>query len=295
METSKQVTALVVALMGSLAASTDPRPWNPWAPAVEVSVAGRYNPLGAALTLRPVVRYRLVPPTSRLRRTTLGDALLAPTSVGWLTQVDVNPAFARAGMGVEVTPAAVWRMRLLAQGTAYFGTFGHLVHVPRADSDYTPTALARRSSSGPHGGPGIATRLYGENLLQAKLSRLVAFDLATAEVYLHRGKGFVYNGEYDLLLASNGEAVVKNIAIGAVALVDQPRVPYLAAGLFHAVARAARSGGQNQQAGFAFILTPIVGARWASSLQVITLCGWHLQDRYRRGQPYLAVQVTGIP
>ncbi|MEW5850509.1 MAG: hypothetical protein AB2A00_17115 [Myxococcota bacterium] len=259
---------------------------------IEANAGVRYNPLGAATSVRVTLRQHLIARESRLRSTQLGNTLLEPTSVGVATHTELTPAYLRTGVGVEATPAAFWRMRATWQGFAHFGTFNGLMSFDDRRAHHDPASIRERARTGRHHGPAISQRVILENLLQMRIWRLVAADQATAEGWSAHRKGWFYSGEYDLLMDGTGDVALKNILVVGLGLGMRPRMPEMVVGGFHAFTRVLRSEGQNQQAGLAILHTPVMDAWWLTRAGLIILAGIHLQDRYKTGQPYFAAQVS---
>jgi len=275
---------LLTAVLMTLPAGTEGA-WKPLVPVTELSSAARINPTGVMVQARMIMRYRLVPPSSLLRKTRLGNSVFDPTSVGVMSIVDVNPAFSRVGVGVEVTPAAVWRMRLSYQAIQYFGLFANLMEYPSPKSNWSPSVAKRRNRSGCCHGPDTGHRLLFENLFQLKLYRVVALSLFTVELWRVAREGTFYSGDYDLLVQSP-DAILKHIGALAVVLTGGPNLPELAVGGFHAVARSIRAQSQNQQAGMLLMYSPVNDRFLLYRTGLTALIGFHLQDRYKQTSPY---------
>lgn len=278
---------LVVALL--LGASAHAEEWKHIVTLGEVSGAARIIPLGVGVSGRVFLRYRFFAPDHPFRRSKLGDSLLEQSYVSVFTTHDVNPAFMRAGVGVEVSPAAVWRMRVSYQGIGYAGTFNNLTEFDSNDANWGIAGVRKAVRDG-RSGPDLAQRVMFENQFQIKLYRMVAFTLLNAEYYWRNRPGYVYAGEYDLLQRSQGEITFRHIGAVAVVVTEGPKTPELAVGLFHAVARSIWSETQNQQAGMVFIYAPVAGQWFVYRSGLTGLFGFSLQDKYKQAFPYAVLQ-----
>jgi hypothetical protein len=152
--------------------------------------------------------------------------------------------------------------------------------------------LAARAGNPKYHAPAVTWRLLFENIFQIKLWRLVAMDMATADVSFFGQKAYIYSGEYDLMLDAASEGILRNIGLVGVAVVDQPKMPWLVVGGFHAITRALKTRAQNQQAGLAFLFAPVVDAWLLSRLTLTGLWGFHLEDRFRQNGPYAVLLTT---
>ncbi|MBI5495432.1 MAG: hypothetical protein HY904_10445 [Deltaproteobacteria bacterium] len=283
---------LLVALAVPAAAAGQLEGSGHWAAGAEGSVAGRYNPVGVSAALRTTLRYRFFPPGHPLRQPGLRQALFAPSSVGLAATVDANPAFVRGGVGVEFMPAAVWRTRITYQAAQTFGTFGYMTQFPSRGDAFDGYARWWRMRAGGRATPRIVQRLVADTQWQARVWRFIALDLLTVDGNWAGADGWFYNGEYDLLVHGRFEVVVRNIGLVALSVLDRAGLPELSVGMFHGVAHAWRSRGQNQQLGAAVIIGPPLRGVVRNAVSVILLAGMHTQSRSRELTPYMVGLAT---
>jgi hypothetical protein len=258
----------------------------------ESSLAARSVPVGAGVGTRMSLRYMLFPKGHEVRERPILNALLAPAHLGLGTVAEVSPAFVRAGVGVEFMPLAVWRMRLTYHATQTFGLFGFMTQFDQPQDEYNPVARIARAHVRGAAQARVVHRLMGENLLQAKVWRLLAFNLTNVEGFTALDGGYFYSGEYDMLLRGRGELVLRNVFLGAVSLLDGPGVPELAVGGFHMFTRSMFTHAQSQQVGLAVVAGPPMRGRIPRGFTWIILAGVHLQDRYHALHPYLVWLAT---
>ncbi len=259
-----------------------------WTTGMELNLSGRFNPVGASVGGRATVRRRLFHEDHVLRKTGLGNVLLAPSAVGLAVTADTSPAYVRAGVGLEFMPAAVWRMRLTWQATQTFGNFGFLMKFEDRTDPYGPIHRVFRGRVPGAMQARLVQRLMAENLFQVKLWRIILFNLTNVELgRVGPGGGWFYNGEYDLLVRGAWDVVGRNVFLAAVSVLDGKSMPELAVGGFHMVAASVWSRGVTMQAGAAVVVGPPVRGIIPRSASWIILAGFHLWDRHRQSTPYL--------
>lgn len=160
-------------------------------------VGVRVNPLGAANQFRLGFRERL---------STSEHPLWAPAHVTPTLTVNVSPAFAKVGGGLEISPMAALVIYGGYEVVGYFGSFQNVLSYDNVRSDYSDGARARAAKAGenyPAFG-GVATLSV---LLQGKIgplamrSQLQAFY---ASLQLKRGQRFFYDPWVDMAVPNDG-------------------------------------------------------------------------------------------
>lgn len=254
-------------------------------PVVENSISGRFGPAGVGAGVRASYRWYPVGQDSMLRRSKMGNQLFSQTYLGLGVTGDLTPAYARAGVGVEVSPAAVWRLRFTWQATQTFGVFGQYQHFENRNDAWDTYGRRKRVRQTGEAPMRVAHRLMGESLLQIQFWRVVGFNLTNVD-HTQLGDGYYYNGEYDLTV-SGRDVVFRNALVAGVILLRRPGLPEVALGGFHMFTRAMVSRHQTQQAGMSVIYAPMGLGHVPKNLTMILLWGFHVQDRFRQAGPYL--------
>lgn len=167
-----------------------------------ISLTGlQWNPPG--LETRLLVDYRYL-----LYRS---DSLaLADNFVGIGGTVRVNPAFTRLGVAIELQPLTLLTVRATYEWRGYYGVVRNLQSFSSARADYSPNALAARSSAGVnYAGSGHQFRLQA--LLRAKFGPVALIgelELWHFRMNLRGGDAVFYDASVDTLLPDGGFTVV---------------------------------------------------------------------------------------
>lgn len=157
----------------------------------------RINPLGAANQFRLGWRERLSDSTS---------PLLAPAHITPTVTVNLSPAFAKLGAGLEISPMAALVLFAGYEFVGYFGTFQNVLSYDSVTANYADGTRSNESKSGlnyPTAG-GMATLSV---LLQGKVgpiavrSQLQGFY---ASMKLRRGDRFYYDPWTDIAVPAEG-------------------------------------------------------------------------------------------
>lgn len=156
----------------------------------------RYNALGAVDQFRLSYRYRLFASDS---------PLLEPANVTVGFTTNLTPAFARAGVHLDVMPMAALQLGLTYEVLGYFGNFQNVF------SAATPTAAAADADRNANAAAGLNQAAWGSlltlnALLQAKLGPIaVRSQLTASNIHMRDLTGpYFYEAINDLLVPSRG-------------------------------------------------------------------------------------------
>lgn len=162
----------------------------------------RLNPLGLINDARLSYRWRLYLSESPALRDNFIGIGLAPSA---------SPAFARAGVLVELQPLTVLQLYGIYEWVQYFGGFNFLQSFPSARSEFSDTVLAQRAQL-PEGEPLRNYATSGTQLtlganLQLKVGPVVARSLLRVvrpDYQLRQGDRVFYDIFYDVLAPDGG-------------------------------------------------------------------------------------------
>ena len=255
----------------------------------------QYNPIGIQTDLLLNYRYRLWRPTS---------ALFQDTYVGGGPLVRINPAYARAGVGIELQPLAVICVRAQYEFRGYFATAGMMQSFTGAGSEHHDDLRARRADLEMNYGT-TGHQLNIQAILRAKVGNwavLNDFIMTYFHMNLQGTDTVFYDAFMDILAPGQGVVVANHAHLFYVTGEG------LTVGLRHTVAHAfysdeALGPGASTQG----VVTPTHrlgpmlvyefsgrGPRFQKPTLAVIL-NWWLEHRYRAGQqvnrgiPYVAV------
>ena len=167
---------------------------------IETDLVSLLNPLGISLSVtgfhKNTYHYDTAP---------LWDGLYYQTGL----QLNINPAFVRAGLHVEWLPVAVLKLRLQYDRLYFSGSNGSLLVFSSADELFGDDELLARE--------GDEVSDYGNRLLlrfelRAKLKNLIIRNVTDLMQYQFPGAGPYYlEREYEILMASNDDVVSNQI------------------------------------------------------------------------------------
>jgi hypothetical protein len=165
----------------------------------------RFNPVGLITDNVIGMRLRMFPPD---------DLLFKDTFVGIAFTPQASPAFARAGVLVEVQPITPIRVWAAYDVAGYFGFFDLFQSFPSPNADFSETALSARGELG-EDDPLRNYATYGTQLtigldLQVKLGPVAARNLTRVvrgDYRLRTGDRVYYDLTYDVLAPNRGAFV----------------------------------------------------------------------------------------
>ena len=230
-----------------------------------------------------------------LRRELLdgGHILTTGTYVGALLHTSFSPAAIHLGLGAELMPLAVLRLKAIVEWVPFFGTFDNVQSFPSPTAEHSDTERDRLGNAG----AGYSTQaLYIKlaALLQAKLGPVAARSELTAchvKIALDQGDTVFYEPEWDLLVQHGGWVLFSDtdlIYLAEFGLIAGAR--YSLAHAFYSgdayVAGESRSNPNTPT----HRLGPVLGYRFESERErfakptLLLLVNWWLSHRYRAGQ-----------
>ena len=255
----------------------------------------QYNPLGIQTDLLLSYRYRLFSPTSQL---------FQDTFVGGGPIVRVNPAYARAGFGLELQPLMVLCLRAQYEFRGYFATAGMLQSFTGANSEHHDELRKTRGDlEMNYASTGHQVNLQA--ILRAKVGPVAVlndFVMTYFQMNLRDSDTVFYDAFIDLLAPGQG-----------VTLANHAHLFYitgegLTVGVRYTVAHAVypdEALGPNGQAGDVVTPTHRLGPMFVYEFQdrgrrfqkptLAIILNWWLKHRYRTGQqvnrgiPWVAV------
>ncbi|HET9555308.1 MAG TPA: hypothetical protein VFP50_20250 [Anaeromyxobacteraceae bacterium] len=270
---------LLTAALPARAAEPAERPVSPSAARTTLSadLVARAAPAGLYLALSALRRWDQPDGDSLLLR---GRYLQAGVAAG------SSPSLAQAGLFAEWVPLAPLQLRLQYDALLYYGAFGSLVRLPSASAPFGPAAL--RALDGTEES-ALGHRLLATPVLRARLGRLVLRNETQLALYRLPARGaFVYDAEYDTLLASR-DAVVSNRLAALWEAWRGPGDALLLAGPAWEVTHSGKAGLTRQRAEAVLFWSPADRLGPFARPRIFGVGGVNVRDRNRQGDPFAVV------
>ena len=267
------ISVLFGATVGSTAQAADSEE-NQTTPYASLDLAGRYNPVGVALTGELGLRH-----VFRIDR----EHEIPAHAVALGVRGSINPANAQAGLVLHYQPVVFAHFELGYERYAYFGTNGALLSYPDDDADFSDATRTARAGEEERAG---GDRLSGTVTLQLAAGRWYARQQTRWSWYHFGGEGpWYYEWEHDTLLR-NADWVLSSKTSASFALWKGGQQQLLLVGPCHDVTRAFDAAlTRHRIAGFGYLQ---LGRhpRWGRP-HVYAEVGTPLVDRHRRGEMYV--------
>jgi hypothetical protein len=236
----------------------------------------RANPLG--LSLEAEARRRWVQPD--------GEGVLAQgrhVQAGAL--LGVNAAWTSLGPRLEWIPIAPLQLLAGYDAMAVYGANGSLLRLPGDDAPFGASDLSARRRDERS---GLVQRAFLTVVPRLRVGRLVLRSSNQLLAYRMAGAaGTYYESEFDTLLRERDLVFQSRTAATWEAWRGAGEATLLA-GPVHELTRAVRTGVVRQRAGGVLYFVPW-HERWGlSQPRLVLLAGLDLQDRNRRGQPFVS-------
>ncbi len=202
----------------------------------------------------------------------------------------LTPSYTRLGPWVEVAPLSVFELRLGAEGSGYFGTFGSLMSFESYGDSFDDEVRSARKQEAR---AGIGSRLYASPTLRMKVGGIVARSGADFEWWRSNAAGpLYYEPSRDTLLKVDGDRLV-TVSTAVLVPRELGRRGSIAFGLSHNLTYVFDAPANRSQRIGVVILRQFGGRRFGlNAPRVGGQVSYYLDDPTRKGQFTAAVGIS---
>ena len=248
---------------------------------LELDLISLYNPLGLSLSAKGF--YRKV---YRYDKSEIWDGLYYQTGF----QINVNPAFSRAGFHFEVMPIAVLQLRLQYDRLQFSGQHGSLLSFSSSEDLFGDNELENREGDEES---GYADRRLFQLIFRAQFANTIIRNVTDFSFYKFQGAGPYYlEREHEILMAADDDVVFNKLFLLFKTDFDDVRGSRYF-GPYHEHMKVNQSGLIQERVGLTWFqeynarLGILIKPRWYLQL------GSYLKDQNREGEVYLIFGIGG--